>query len=333
MPGTGSYIGPNVNSDYIGDIGTLLSEIKDNSSQLIKPKDVRDSVWTLWNRIDDIQIIASQSATSSNAVYYSNSNPTTQTVGGISLGTSFSGTYSIQQMFDMLLYPYVAPISSISIPINNPRQFGGSTSVSINWVATKTKNNITSIKVDGLTVAPTGNTQTGVKTSVGTYSLNPGVQEVQSFTMSVGDGTSTVTSTTTLVWQNKIYWGKVDLSTLSNPNLTTDPSYSNSVGSFISDSVIKSLNGAGVSPGYVLTNTFSKTYVNINGGGMYLVFAWPSVFGTPSFVVNGLLSTAFTKVRGVSNLNSFTNELGFTSNYDVWVSNTAQNSPLTIIIS
>ena len=67
--------------------------------------------------------------------------------------------------------------------------------------------------------------------------------------------------------------------------------------------------------------------------GMYLVFAWPSVFGTPSFVVNGLLSTAFTKVRGVSNLNSFTNELGFTSNYDVWVSNTAQNSPLTIIIS
>ena len=101
----------------------------------------------------------------------------------------------------------------------------------------------------------------------------------------------------------------------------------------ISDSVIKSLNGAGVSPGYVLTNTFSKTYVNINGGGMYLVFAWPSVFGTPSFVVNGLLSTAFTKVRGVSNLNSFTNELGFTSNYDVWVSNTAQNSPLTIIIS
>jgi hypothetical protein len=333
MPGTGSYVGPNINSDYIGDISTLLTEIKDNSSQLIKPKDVRDSVWTLWNRIDDVQILASQSASASNAIYYSNSNPTTQTVGGISVGSTFGGTHSIQEMFDLLLYPYVAPVGTLSIPNSNPRQFGGSTSVSISWTATKNKNTITSIKVDGSTVVPTGNTQTGTKISIGTHSTSPGTQVVQSFTMSVGDGVTTVTSSTTLVWQNKVYWGKVNLSSISNPNLTTDPSYSNSVGDVTTDSIIKGLTGAGVSPGSVLSNSFSKTYTNIDGGGMYLVFAWPSVFGTPKFTVNGLLSTAFTKVRGSTYSNTFSNELGFVANYDVWVSNTAQNSPLTIVIS
>ena len=56
-----------------------------------------------------------------------------------------------------------------------------------------------------------------------------------------------------------------------------------------------------------------------------MVFAWPTSFGTPAFVVNGLPNTAFTLI---SSAFSFTNANGYVNTYDVWISNTAQNSPI-----
>ena len=43
----------NVIADYAY-ISDLLSNIPDNNTNLIDAKDVRDAVWTLWNRIEDI---------------------------------------------------------------------------------------------------------------------------------------------------------------------------------------------------------------------------------------------------------------------------------------
>ena len=101
MPGTGSYSGPNSDAKYIYQVDDALYQLKDNSSNLIKPQDIRDSIWTLWNRVDDVQIIASQSLSSSSGSTFTNSKPTSITVGGITAGTTFNGTYSIQQMFDL----------------------------------------------------------------------------------------------------------------------------------------------------------------------------------------------------------------------------------------
>ena len=42
MPGTGNYTGINVNSDYIFDVGTALYQLRDNTTELIDPKDIRD---------------------------------------------------------------------------------------------------------------------------------------------------------------------------------------------------------------------------------------------------------------------------------------------------
>ena len=83
-----------------------------------------------------------------------------------------------------------------------------------------------------------------------------------------------------------------------------------------------------------LSTTKNKTYNGINGSGKHLVFAWPSNAAgslTPTFTVNGLPNTAFTRVRTAS---AFVNQFNFSgTNYEVWVSNTLQNSPLDIVIS
>jgi hypothetical protein len=84
-----------------------------------------------------------------------------------------------------------------------------------------------------------------------------------------------------------------------------------------------------VGTGSELSTNLTKTYTNMNGNGNYLIFAFPSTFGNPSFIVNGLSNNAFTKVK--SNF-LFTNQFGYITNYDVWISNTIQNSPLNINI-
>ena len=335
MPGTGSYVGTNVNANYIYQVSDALYELRDNTSQLIKPQDVRDSVWTLWNRIDDVQIAASQSLSASSGSTFTNSNPTSIKVGGIEAGTTFSGTYSLQQMFDLLLYPYTSPTLNISAS-NTPRQFGDSTAVTLTWSVVKTKEAITGITVDGTSISPiNGGDQSGTKSTTATHSSVPNATQIlQTYTMSVVDAAlKTTTKTTTVSWQNKIYWGSVDLTTSGNPNLTTSPSSATTVGNNITDAIIRALatgGGAGVSPGGALATSYSKTYTGINAAGKYLIFAHPTIFGSsPSFVVNGLSNTAFTKVRS----SAFVNEKGFSISYDVWVSNTKYNGAANIIIS
>jgi hypothetical protein len=311
-------------------IQELLVRIPDNTSNLIQPKDIRDSVFSLWERISDVQVIASQSSTLSS--YYTNTNLVPLSIGGISAGSSFPGTYSMQQMWDLLLYPYIAPTGGFSSLSN--RQYGSSTIVTLNWSVTKNTSPITSIIVDLVPQVPTGNSQTGTKATTGTYSSTPPISTTNTYTMTFSDGTSTPSVSTSLVWMNKRYWGYIDLTTIGSPDLTTNPGLAGSVGSYISDTMIKSMTGAdanGQMIGNELSITKSKTYAGINGSGNHLVFAFPSAFGTPIFSVNGNPNSAFTKVKSAF---AFVNENTWSgTDYDVWVSNTAQGSPLNIVIS
>jgi hypothetical protein len=328
MPGTGSYILGSASSDYRNTIDELLSQLPDNSANLIIAKDIRDSVWTLWNRIDDVEITSNQAASFSSL--YENTNPVPVTIGGISSGTVFEEPKTMKQMFDMLLYPYIAPGGSLSIVGTSNREYGSSTSFTLSWSITVNTKPITSIIVDGLFIY---SGTSGTKSTTGTHSLTPGISQTNTFTMTVSDGQSTINRNATLTWMNKRFWGSVDLSSLGNPNLTSNPSMSTSVGNSITSLTIRNLDGAnanGQNFGNELSNSRLKTYNNINGDGKYLIFAFPSNFGTPSFSVNGLPNTAFTKVKTFA----FTNSFGFSgTNYDVWISNTLQNAALNIIIN
>jgi hypothetical protein len=239
-------------------------------------------------------------------------------------------------MFDALLYPYVAPVGSITIS-PSLREYGSSTSVTLNWTATKRSKPITSILVDGQSfTVVNGNTQTGTKPTLGTYSSTATPpSSSNSFSISVGDGTNTTTNSAAIQWMNRIYWGTINLSSINNPNF--DPSVTNpvptSVITNLTSATILGLTGAGISPGSALATSKSRTYTNINGSGNYLLFAWPSsVAGAsaPLFTVNGNPNSAFSRVKTGW---SFTNSFGFPTNYEVWITNTLQNSPLNIIIS
>lgn len=118
----------------------------------------------------------------------------------------------------------------------------------------------------------------------------------------------------TVSWSWKRYWG--NFASAYPPN---DPSFT------ILDAEILALDGAGVGTGSEFSSSRVKSYDGIDGDGDYLVFAFDASWGTPIFIINGLPSTAFTKVRE----NSFTNASGGSTTIQVWVSNTEQNSPIT----
>lgn len=318
----------------------LLVQIPNNTQNLIQASDVRDSVYTLWDRIQSVSLIAASAASAS--AFFQNPDPTTISVGGIPSGSTFPTQKTMQEMFDQLLYPYVAPLVSPSTSLAD-REFGQSpiNSANISWSITKKKLNITSVSFsDGYFPSFTSGSQTQTRNfTTATYSQTPGVSQTNTFSISVGDGTSTVNSNVTLTWKNKIYWGKIDLTFLGNPNLTTNPSLASSVGIFATDTLIKNLpvtNAGGYGFSNILATSINGPYGNgyngINGAGKHLIFAWPSNFPnatTPVFTVNGINSTAFTRVRSNS---IFSNQYGFTgTTYEVWVSNTLQNSPISTL--
>lgn len=313
-------------------LDNLLVQIPNNNANLIFAKDVRDAVFTLWERNNEAYALAALAASAS--AFYQNPNQTPFTVGGISQGSSFSIPQTVQQMFDALLYPYVAPGAVISINAlygGATREYGATTSVNLNWSAIKNTNPITIITVNGQSIPPTGNSQNGTLLVTGSYSLSLPSSFTNNFSITVNDGTNTSTGVTTLTWMNRIYWGNINLSSIGNPNFFLNPGSASLIN--ITSATILGLNGAGISPGNQLATSKSKTYTQINGAGNYLIFAWPKILSgalTPAFSVGGLPNSAFTRVK--TNW-SFSNQYGLTASYEVWITNTLQNSPLNIIIS
>lgn len=303
----GTYSGGSASANEYSTLPELLNQIPDNTGNLIDAVNIRNSVYTLWERISDVQTVASQSASAS--VLYSNTLPTPISIGGIPAGTTFSNK-TMTEMWNALLYPYIEP--SASLGGGDTREFGSSNTVSLSWSAVRGSELITTIIVDGTPIVVTGNNQSGTKSTTATQNVNT------SFTMTVSDipnGDSTVSSSTSVSWSSAIYWGRT--TTFALPSMV------------ISGSKPAWADGASVGSGKILSGTRAGSYNGINGAGQYLVFAWPTAYGAPTFTINGLPNTAFTKIGTAV---SHTNMFSYTINYDVWISNTAQNSPITSFV-
>ncbi len=340
--------GQNVVADYQY-ITTLLDNIPDNTDNLIDAKDVRDAIWSLWSQIQDLSAI---SVTVS--VDYDRTRPSTNTtsVGGVPTGSTFSGT--IQDVLDRIFYPYAPPTCSLSG--GGDRLFGSSTAVTLGFVINRKEKPITQITqtapIIGSTpvAVPSTLSQPGTTyvtftsgpsttppnwTTTATHSISPSapgpISETVTYTLSVSDGTSTATAQSSVVWKNYLYYGTIDLSSLSNPNLTVYPDGSNQgavdtavllVTAFVTDTRIKATAGTNDRPlaSKQFATSFALNLQSYAAANKYLFFAWPTAFGTPTFKVNGSPNTAFTKVRSNS---VFVNEAGWSgTRYDVWVSNT-----------
>ena len=362
----------NVIADYAY-ISNLLANIPDNNTNQIDAKDVRDAVWTLWNRIEDINIGlsssginigGSSSATFSADLRYDRERPSSAaSVGGVPTGSTFSGT--LQDVFDRIFYPYTAPTCALNG--GGDRLFGSGTSVTLNFTLNKFEKPITAVSLQLLsgtnmiTPIPSVVTQNNTTpatfgpstlsttpASIVSYATHSAIPTTTSFpntyTLTIGDGKATSNATTTVTWKNYFYYGTLNLSTLSgnpNPDLTVRPDGSNSaavassiiqIRDSITSNTIKATAGT---QNRVLASKFFATSRSLSlsdyvAGGNYLFFAWPTAFDTPTFKINGLSNSAFTKVK--SNF-VFTNESNFSGvNYDVWISNTAYGTS-TINIS
>jgi hypothetical protein len=316
----GTYSGGSASAYEYTTLPELLNQIPDNVGNLIDAINIRNSVYTLWERISDVQTVASQSASASTT--YTNTTPTPLTVGGISAGTTFTNQ-TMTEMWNALLYPYIAPAASLSG--GNTREFGSSNAVTLSWSATKNSKNVTGITIclgrpDQESIALTTINSTGNQS--GTKSTTATQNSTTDFFMTVTDipnGTSTTSAQTTVSWSNRRYWG-----TISSSHTLASVS-----GLPFSHSDVSSLSNE-LGNGYTQTRTITTNYD-------YVVFVWPhnSVdlsTNPPHVSIGGFGNNNWVKTR---NNVQFTNQHGYTgTNYDVWIfGNTQAPNTFTYVIS
>lgn len=275
----------------------MMSALPDNTGNLIQAVDVRNAVFTLWKRTDELKEITISDFN------YSSPTPSTATIGGWPKGTTFSGQ-SLGQIFDGLFYPYVPPGLTISLS-SYTKYRGQSNNISISWNLERGSKNIQSFSINSITFSVTGNDQSD--TTVFTVPK----WDNTTFTASVFDGTQTQSMSATFEWTEKFWWG-------------TSEYFSNTWSNFQIQSLGNNLNTTELE--IVMDG---KSNPRLDGSGDYLVFAFPSYFPQPVFWVNGLINNAFTKIHGSGSnyYSSVTYSIGsYTQSYDVWLSNTQQFS-------
>jgi hypothetical protein len=286
----------------------MLGVLPDNSANLIDAQDVRDVVAGLFENITVFG--ASLSSFASSSVSYTNPNPTTIELGGITFNSTFSAI-SLQHLFDTLLYPYTPPSLTFSL-LPTTVEYGDSvTTATLYWYVNAGKNNVASATLlkpqdpnQSVSAPLAFNLSSGVSGG-NLLSLN----NLTIFTFSVDDGTN-YSVTASVEYSLTRYWGVLDssnvLTTVTNSNFSyTDVSLLNSE---LSSDYVQSRE--------IMTNN------------NYVVFVWPTNVVNlqsipPRVSINGLSNNDWIKTRdGVI----FTNQYGYTASYDVWRFNYLQGS-------
>ena len=258
---------------------------------------------------------------------YINPNPVPETIGGIEAGTTFPSGKTMQEMWDMLLYPYQTPSFSsfyisgqattvelgYDIPTGNHTfiwHTTNSTNVEVNsvWISSSTGEFITKTGLanDGSEVIPfisevTRNSSDGV----GSRTWNIGATNTNSGTFGRSYSVS---------WQWRWYWGTSTSTSLNEPQ-------------------IESLTSSG------LYSSYSRTYSFGTGGYKYLCFA--NNYGGPSSFVDELTMLNVAMYGGYSNsengfsydLVTVTNIYGETTNYRVYRTQNVLGGAINIIVS
>jgi hypothetical protein len=293
-----------INSCFVGLIW-LVSLV--SSMVSVRAQDVQ---YILNTRTGKFDAVRTASWVQINALQF-NANRTVTRAGLPAVNT---GDSTIAGFLNNYFFPSTSPTATISVSGGISREFmsaGADLSVNLTWSATRP---VACLAITGITVNSIsqtldspfaeGHTQSGVLNS---QALVRNINTTYTTSVTSTDKSGSASSTVTWYWMR--YWGL-----FASGVPPTDPGFT------ISDANIIALTGAGIGTGSELSTTRVKNYDGINAAGDYLVFAWPTAWGNPTFIINGLISTAWTKVRS----NAFSNALGGSTNYDVWVSNTTQ---------
>jgi hypothetical protein len=246
---------------------------------------------------------------------YDLASPTNITVGGIPSGTDLTGM-TWQEIIQMLTITYLAPLASLTG--GGIREFGASPDVTLSWIATKRSRTITGITVNGTPIVPTGSTQSGTEPATATQNVDT------TFSMSVTDGITTATATTSVVWEFRKYVG-VDSHVTLNESQIESLSLSNN-----------------------LATTLNGTYSFVPSA-TYKYFCCPDSFPTPTATTGFKDATTLLPIGMATILDdpfysnssngwsyglvSVTNTYGVTTNYRVYRSKNVLNGSIDITVS
>jgi hypothetical protein len=335
LPGTATYA-----TTYTS-IEEILTNLPDNTGNEIDAQKMRNVIYTLFSLQNNNNL----------EFFYTNSDTITNYVGNWRLPNSrgWGGTFSnvsLKELFDGIFYLDAPPTGLISFnPDRGKQDYKGSgttqyiqqlasaglpASVStsgydelctftLKWTATKKTYPLQltgSITRDPASVPPE---QTPLITipilptgkSDETMTLRPRINQTNKYTLNFKDerGNSVVGPPSVSVeYSHRYYWGKV-----ANKN------------PFTTSSQIRALDGAGVSGSGEFADKIARFFNGIDGAGQYLCWAFPSSWGTPKFFVNTRENNAFTKINDKF---PYINIYGYREDYDVWVTNTAQNASI-----
>jgi len=328
-------------SHSFNSLGEMLDHLPDNVSQKVSASDVRNSVYTLWTRMDRIvlgshsvplggsagQILSKNSDEDLDFTWvdgyitYTNPNPTSTTIGGIPSGSTFSKV-SNENMWSALLYP----VSFSSFQITSCSQilevgdlipanpvFTWSIQNGYQLISSLTITDVTNSHVLSSSISKSLTTYTS------TYNTISNVTSTSNtFRISGNTSLATLTKDYTVTWNWRIYYGTSGNTTLSQGD-------------------IKSLSSSTIS-----NNTFSGTYNFSANNYKYLCF--PYSFGSPSsFTYNGF-QVEMADVSTDSFFNntsngiyfgivSVTNSLGVVSNYRVYRTKYTLAGSINIVVT
>lgn len=196
---------------------------------------------------------------------YINPDPVPETIGGIEAGDTFpSPGKSMQEMWDLLLYPYQYPVfTSFSLTHGSPVEIGYDiNSGTFSWAISPTENlSGNSISISGYNLLTISNlngytgTQSATFSSTVTRTAIDGVGTRAWAISAKNSKNQTISDTYSKRWDWKWYWGT---------GTTTS----------IDETQIKALNSG------TLYSSYSRTYTFAAGGYKYLCFA--AEYGSPS---------------------------------------------------
>lgn len=207
------------------------------------------------------------------------------------LNAAYPDLENVQEALDMLLYS--APSVSLSNSVGTVEIGSTVNSVALSWSISK--------DIVSQSIAPPG--PGSVDPALRTLALTGlGLTSDASFSITVDDGTTTASASTSVLFRHRRRWG---VSSQATPDAA----------------LIDALSGAEFAASRAQSRTFSPS-------AQYVYFAWPSSFGAPTFTVNGLLNTAWEKTTV-----SYANPSGNTSDFDVYRSTFLQSGFQTVEVS
>jgi hypothetical protein len=268
--------------------------------------------------------ILSGGSKSLSGVTYTNLTPTPVTIGGIAANSTFSAK-TMQEMWDLLLYPYQPPaFSSFSLGIPSPLEigYGIPTSQTFTWSTTNSQNvsaNTISIAGDNLTTL-TGLPDDGSEAVNFTSVVTRGSLDGPGTLGWNIEGTNTkgviFNTTLTIRWDWRIYVGSSASESLTETEI-------------VSLSVFDSVK-----------NGFSGTYSFPAAGDTYKYICYADTYGQPSSFIAGGFPVAMWSGYPNSgpgaatyDLVSVTNIYGQSINYRVYRTSNKINGAVNIVVS